>query len=106
VDEALSKAQSVCLCADSFSVFTTTCLKKKINKKKSRKRQEGEEIQEIVTPSVARDLQKAGQGHMLESEEEEEEHDESEESEESEGDGYAGFVLGSGSQHVPQALIS
>ena len=55
---------------------------------------------------MARDLQKAGQGHMLESEEEEEEHDESEESEESEGDGYAGFVLGAGSPHVPQALIS
>ncbi len=89
--EALSYAQSVSLCADSVSVFATICLRKKILTKKSRKRQEGEEIQELVTPSVARNLQKAGQGHMLESEEEEED--------ESEGDGYDGFLLGS--PHVP-----
>ena len=72
-------------------MFTTTCLRKNNLTKKSRKRQEGEEIQELVTPSVARNLQKAGQGHMLESEEEEED--------ESEGDGYDGFLLGS--PHVP-----
>ncbi len=51
---------------------------------------------------MARDLQKAGQGHMLESEEEEEDEEEDEdESEESEGDGYDGFVLGAGAPHVP-----
>ena len=38
---------------------------------------------------MARNLQKAGQGHMLESEEEEDD-----ESEESGGDGYDDFVLG------------